>query len=92
MVLDCSTINPIASKNFSQMAKKYGLTFLDTPMSGGTKGAENGALNFMVGAETEEDLKRAEEVLYAMGTKITHCGEPGAGSGTKISHNLVLNI
>ena len=27
-----------------------------------------------------------------MGTDVTHCGEPGAGSGTKVSHNLVLNI
>ena len=60
MVLDASTINPISSKNFATIAKKYGLTFMDTPMSGGTKGAENGKLNFMVGAETEEDLERAK--------------------------------
>lgn len=60
MVLDCSTISPIASKNFAGVAKKYGLTFLDTPMSGGTKGAENGKLNFMVGCDTEEELERAK--------------------------------
>lgn len=48
-------------------------------MAGGVQGAEAGILNFMVGAESDSDVKRAEEVLLCMGKKVVHCGGPGAG-------------
>ena len=48
-ICDTSTIDPKASKGFNAEAEGRGLTFLDTPMSGGVTGAANGTLTFMVG-------------------------------------------
>ncbi len=52
-ILDTSTISPIASKEFAAEAKKKEMVFIDTPMSGGITGAQNGTLTFMVGCEKE---------------------------------------
>ena len=52
-VCDTSTIDPNSSKQFNAEAKSRGLTFIDTPMSGGVMGAKNATLTFMVGG-TEE--------------------------------------
>jgi 3-hydroxyisobutyrate dehydrogenase len=51
--IDCSTIDPIGSKDLSLEAEKNGLTFIDAPVSGGVVGAQNATLSFMVGAPSE---------------------------------------
>lgn len=51
--IDCSTIDPIGSKELSLEAEKHGLTFVDAPVSGGVVGAQNATLSFMVGAPNE---------------------------------------
>lgn len=68
------------------------MRFLDTPMSGGVMGAENGTLTFMVGAETLEDFNHGSIVLEGMGKNIFHCGGPGTGEIAKIANNLILGI
>jgi len=50
MICDTSTISPVAAKELSYTAIEHGLSFLDTPMTGGTPAAEAGTLTFMVGA------------------------------------------
>ena len=51
--LDCSTIDPVGSKDLSLEAQKKGLTLVDAPVSGGVTGAQNATLAFMVGAPNE---------------------------------------
>ena len=64
MILDTSTISPIASKEFYATAKSKGMTWIDSPMSGGIMGAQNGTLTFMVGAlESDPDYAVASLVL-----------------------------
>lgn len=53
-ICDTSTISPMDSKRFHANAAKKGITFCDTPMSGGTNGAKAGTLSFMVGAPSEK--------------------------------------
>jgi len=55
MILDSSTISPIAAKEFYETAKTKDMVFIDAPMSGGTIGASNGTLTFMVGAKENEE-------------------------------------
>lgn len=52
-IVDTSTISPVASKDFAADAKKKDMIFVDSPMSGGIAGAQNGTLTFMVGCEKE---------------------------------------
>lgn len=91
-IVDSSTISPLASKEFAETAKKQSMKFLDTPMSGGIMGAQNGTLTFMVGAENKEDFDHASVVLGGMGKNIFHCGGPGTGEIAKIANNLILGI
>lgn len=64
MILDTSTICPIASKEFYKTAKSKGMTWIDSPMSGGIMGAQNATLTFMVGAvENDPDYAVASIVL-----------------------------
>lgn len=78
-IVDTSTISPIAVKEFNADAKKKGLVFCDTPMSGGVMGAANGTLTFMVGNSSDEDFEKASIVLKGMGKNIFNCGPPGSG-------------
>ena len=61
-ICDASTISPDASVRFSKKAKEVGMTFLDTPMSGGINGAKAGTLTFMVGGSTP-DMEAVKPML-----------------------------
>jgi 3-hydroxyisobutyrate dehydrogenase len=91
VILDTSTISPIASKEFAAEAKKRDFLFVDTPMSGGITGAQNGTLTFMVGCD-KEHFETVKEVLLGMGKNVFHCGGPGTGEIAKICNNLILGI
>jgi len=73
LVIDSSTIDPLASRRLHSAAVSKGLRMIDAPVSGGTMGAAAGTLTFMVGG-SESDLLSAQDVLSAMGKRIVHCG------------------
>lgn len=91
LVIDCSTIDVESARKAHEMARAAGCLSLDAPVSGGTAGAEAGTLTFMVGGSAEAFAK-AGPVLEAMGRKIVHCGEAGAGQAAKICNNMILGI
>lgn len=91
IICDASTILPIASKEFAAEAKKKDLIFVDSPVSGGITGAQNGTLTFMVGCD-KENFETVKEFLLGMGKNIFHCGGPGTGEIAKICNNLILGI
>jgi 3-hydroxyisobutyrate dehydrogenase len=91
LVIDSSTIDPLASRELSEAAKALSLDFVDAPVSGGVTGAAAGTLTFMVGG-SEGQVERARPYLAAMGKNIVHCGESGAGGITKLCNNLSLAI
>jgi len=91
LLIDCSTIDPLASQSLACEAAGHGLTMIDAPVSGGVTGAAAGTLTFMVGGSTES-VTSATPVLERMGAKIIHCGDAGAGGVTKLCNNLSLAI
>ncbi len=91
LITDCSTADPQTVCEVHEEAKKRGFGFLSAPVSGGTKGAKEGALTFMAGGE-EENLKKVEPLLRLMGKNIFYAGGPGAGQGVKICNNMLLAI
>lgn len=84
-IIDCSTIAPGSSKQFAADAKKLSMTFVDSPMSGGIMGAQNGTLTFMVGSEKDK-FDNVKAVLEGMGKNVIHCGGPGTGGIAKVKH------
>ena len=69
-------------------AAKKGVAFLDAPVTGGTKGAEEGNLVFIVGGE-KAALEKIEEILYTMGKHIYHVGNTGSGTVAKLVNNVI---
>jgi 3-hydroxyisobutyrate dehydrogenase len=91
LLIDCSTIDVDSARAVTAAAAAAGLAMLDAPVSGGTIGARNATLTFMVGG-TEEAFARGRPILAAMGKNIFHAGGPGAGQAVKICNNMMLAI
>ena len=87
VLIDCSTIDVATAREVA--ANSGGREMLDAPVSGGVMGAEGATLAFMVGG-TKPGFARAEPILQAMGRKIVHCGEAGAGQAAKLCNNMIL--
>jgi 3-hydroxyisobutyrate dehydrogenase len=91
IVIDHSTISPIATRHLAAELAQRDLALLDAPVSGGDVGAKNGTLAIMVGGD-ESALTRAKPVLESYGKTITHCGESGAGQFTKLVNQILVSI
>ncbi|MBM6584056.1 NAD(P)-dependent oxidoreductase [Microvirga sp. BT689] len=91
LLVDMSTISPVAVRRMHADLKAGGVEFLDAPVSGGPVGAKNASLSIMVGGDRDAFL-RAEPYFRAMGTTITHVGEAGAGQTVKLCNQLVCGI
>jgi 3-hydroxyisobutyrate dehydrogenase len=89
LLIDCSTISPIATRNLAAKLAESGVVMLDAPVSGGSEGAALGTLSIMVGGETQ-DFERALPVLQAIGKKIIHVGPIGAGQTVKLVNQIVV--
>jgi len=91
-LIDSSTVDPALSKDLACKAAGAGCQFVDAPVSGGINAAAAGTLTFMVGANTDQDFVKAEQLLSKMGAKITHCGGVGTGGAVKICNNMLLAV
>ena len=91
LIVDMSTISPVAVRRIHAELKQAGVSFIDAPVSGGPVGAKNAALSIMAGGEAEA-FARAEPFFQAMGTTITHVGASGAGQTVKLCNQLICGI
>lgn len=87
LVIDMSSSEPLRSRALEQRLRQKGIRFVDAPVSGGVKGAENGALTVMAGG-TDEDLAEATTILACFGT-VKRAGQVGAGHAAKALNNLM---
>ncbi len=91
LVVDMSTISPVAVRAMAATLAEDGIALVDAPVSGGPVGAESGTLTIMAGG-TAEAFARARPVLAAMGTTINHVGGSGAGQTVKLCNQLMVGI
>ena len=91
VIIDSSTISPLANRDFGERLARLDVTMLDAPVSGGQKGAIEGTLSFMVGGD-EASLERVLPVLQAMGRRITRIGELGAGQIAKACNQAIIAV
>jgi 3-hydroxyisobutyrate dehydrogenase-like beta-hydroxyacid dehydrogenase len=88
LVIDMSTISPVASRRFAERLAERGVDFVDAPVSGGPARARVGTLTIMVGASPEA-FARAKPVLQAMGNP-HHLGPVGMGETVKLVNQIVI--
>ncbi len=89
IVVDTSTISPAATRDFAARLAERHVALVDSPVSGGPKGAKDGTLSCMIGGETEA-VERAMPVLQAIGKTHVHLGPAGAGQLVKACNQLVI--
>lgn len=87
--IDCSSINPVASREIADVLKARGVEMLDAPVSGGEPKAIDGTLSFMVGGK-QEVFDAYRELLLTMGASAVLCGDVGAGNTTKLANQIVV--
>jgi 2-hydroxy-3-oxopropionate reductase len=91
LVVDMSSISPIATKVFAQRIKDKGCDYLDAPVSGGEVGAKNATLSIMVGG-SEDAFQRALPLFQCMGKNITHVGASGDGQTAKVANQIIVAL
>ena len=91
VVVDMSSISPLATKEFARRLSEMGVKMLDAPVSGGQVGAENATLSIMVGGEPEvfETIKPFFEL---MGKNIVYIGGNGDGQTCKVANQIVVAL
>jgi 2-hydroxy-3-oxopropionate reductase len=91
LVIDMSSISPIATRDFASRINALGCDYLDAPVSGGEVGAKAASLTIMVGGP-ESAFERALPLFQAMGKNITLIGGNGAGQTTKIANQIIVAL
>ena len=91
VVVDMSSISPMATKQFAQQINALGCDYLDAPVSGGEVGAKAGSLTIMVGGP-ESAFERVKPLFEAMGKNITLVGGNGDGQTTKVANQIIVAL
>jgi len=91
LVIDMSSISPVATKEFAARIADRGCDWLDAPVSGGETGAKNAALTVMCGG-TEAAFDRARPLLELMGKRITLVGGAGDGQTAKVCNQIIVGL
>jgi 3-hydroxyisobutyrate dehydrogenase len=86
--VDLSTNSPSLVRHIDSVFATKQVSVLDSPVSGGTKGAKDGRLQMMVGGDWEA-FERARAILGVLGDKITYMGSVGTGMVAKLVHNAI---
>jgi 2-hydroxy-3-oxopropionate reductase len=89
--VDMSTISPIVSKKVGEALAAKSVKMLDAPVSGGEKGAIDGALSIMIGGD-KATFDAVLPILQAMGKTITLLGPLGFGGFTKLANQIIVAV
>ena len=92
LVIDMSSISPIATKDFARRVNDKGCDYLDAPVSGGEVGAKQATLTIMVGGP-DAAFARAKPLFETMGKNITHVGpNNGDGQTCKVANQIIVAL
>jgi 2-hydroxy-3-oxopropionate reductase len=91
VVVDMSSISPIATKEFARRIEEKGCHYLDAPVSGGEVGARDRTLTIMAGGP-QEAFDRVKPYFALMGKTITRIGNNGDGQAAKAANQIVLAL
>jgi 2-hydroxy-3-oxopropionate reductase len=91
IVVDMSSISPIATKDFARRVNELGCDYLDAPVSGGDVGAKAASLTIMVGGPNEA-FDKVKPIFELMGKNITLVGGNGDGQTTKVANQIIVAL
>jgi 3-hydroxyisobutyrate dehydrogenase-like beta-hydroxyacid dehydrogenase len=89
--INMSSVSPRFSKDLGQRLAPSGVCFIDAPVSGSKKPAEDAAL-LILAAGAKNSVEALTPLLSTMGKRVVYCGEVGQGSMMKMANNLLLAL
>ena len=90
ILIDMSSIAPLASQEIEKACAAKGVKMIDAPVSGGEPKAVDGSLSIMVGGDRSVYNEVKDDILLKMGASAVYCGEIGAGNTTKLANQVVV--
>ncbi len=91
LLIDCTSGDPIRSRQIAAMLAERGIEFVDAPVSGGPPLAETGQLTVMCGG-TDQAIERTRAVVAPFAATVVPMGPVGAGHATKAVNNALLAV
>jgi 2-hydroxy-3-oxopropionate reductase len=91
IVVDMSSISPMATKTFAKRINALGAEYLDAPVSGGEVGAKAASLTIMCGGNPEV-FEKVRPLFERMGKNITLVGGNGDGQTTKVANQIIVAL
>ncbi len=90
LLVDFSSMRPDTTREFeARLRSEAGMGWIDAPVSGGVKGAEEGTLAILAGGEAAE-IGRVRPILAHLSQRVTHMGPSGAGQVTKLCNQVIV--
>ncbi len=90
IVIDMSSIAPLASQEIEKACRAKGVKMIDAPVSGGEPKAVDGTLSIMVGGDKQVFEQVKDDILLKVGASAVYCGASGAGNTTKLANQVVV--
>jgi 2-hydroxy-3-oxopropionate reductase len=91
LVIDMSSISPLATREFAKRIEALGCDYVDAPVSGGDIGARAATLTIMVGAK-QNAFERARPLFEKLGKSVTLIGGVGAGQTAKVANQIIVAL
>ncbi|MBO5647060.1 MAG: 2-hydroxy-3-oxopropionate reductase [Clostridia bacterium] len=91
IIVDTSSIAPLASQEIAKACAEKGVKMIDAPVSGGEPKAIDGTLAFMVGGD-KDVFESVKDLLLIMGSSAVLCGDVGAGNTTKLANQVIVAL
>ncbi|MFW1859066.1 NAD(P)-dependent oxidoreductase [Acinetobacter defluvii] len=89
IIVDFSSLSVDKTLSLSDKSQQLGVTWIDSPVSGGTVGAENGTLVIFAGGDAES-IDRLSLIYNVLSQRVTRMGNSGTGQATKICNQLIV--
>ncbi len=91
IIINMSTVSPEISAEMVDLCKEKNHTYVDAPVSGSVKQAEEASLVILAGGD-KQVFEQTKPLLSVLGKKVMHLGEITAGNKTKLAVNTFLAI
>src|SRR5699024_8176135 len=91
VIIDMSSIAPIASQEIGKELKKKDIGFLDAPVSGGEPKAIDGTISVMAGGD-QDVFDKCFPIMEAMAGSVVRTGEVGSGNSTKLANQIIVAL
>lgn len=89
VIVDFSSLSVAATKTLAQAAATHDATWIDSPVSGGTAGAEQGTLVIFAGGDAQT-ITELTPIYNVLSQRVTRMGDTGTGQATKICNQLIV--